>query len=332
MATEEKAAKKGFGAKFMSWYESYQGKKVVGMVYSLGASVVIVGALFKILHLAFASEMLFVGMMTEALLFAIGCLDKPHPEFHWEEVFPQLVDLHTVSAEEAAHVQTLARPDLAGTTGGKPAAVAAPAEKLASAKAPGLKDEDFEALKAGIADLAKTASQFSELGKVAQSGVKLNEKLAAAEAATDSYAAATSALTQSYAQVSGEMQQMTGEIQKAAGEMKNVTGEIQHSADEMKQVTDQTRAYKQGVELIGKNLATLNSAYELQLQTLNEQTAAHKQVTALSQEAAASVKGAVAAAKEAEEAQAAYAKSAKLLQKQVADLNEVYGNMLNALA
>ena len=75
MATEN-AAKKGFGARFMSWYESYQGKKVVGMVYSLGASVVIVGALFKILHLPGASQMLFAGMLTEALLFAIGCLDR----------------------------------------------------------------------------------------------------------------------------------------------------------------------------------------------------------------------------------------------------------------
>ena len=38
--------KKGFGARFMEWYGSYQGKRVVGMVYSIGASVVIIGALF----------------------------------------------------------------------------------------------------------------------------------------------------------------------------------------------------------------------------------------------------------------------------------------------
>ena len=35
----------------MIWYHSYQGRKVVGSVYSLGASLVILGALFKILHL-----------------------------------------------------------------------------------------------------------------------------------------------------------------------------------------------------------------------------------------------------------------------------------------
>ena len=74
--------KKGGWARFMEWYGSYQGKRAVGMVYSIGAAVVIVGALFKIMHWPGASTVLIAGMCTEALLFMIGCLDKPHPEFH----------------------------------------------------------------------------------------------------------------------------------------------------------------------------------------------------------------------------------------------------------
>ena len=307
MATEN-ATKKGFGARFMSWYESYQGKKVVGMVYSLGASVVIVGALFKILHLPGASQMLFAGMLTEALLFAIGCLDKPHPEFHWEEVFPQLVDLHTVSAEEASHVQTIARPNLAAATGGAPAVATAPVAAASastpSAKAPALKDEDFQALKDGIADLAKTASQFSELGKVAQSGIKLNEKLAAAEAATTEYAA----------KLANAGIATDGLAQAANG----LSGAYNQVGADMKSVADETKAFKAGVEQVGKNVAALNSVYELQLQTLNAQVEAQKNATA--------------ATKEAAEAQVAFAASTKQLQKQVADLNGIYGSMLNALA
>lgn len=307
MATEN-ATKKGFGARFMSWYESYQGKKVVGMVYSLGASVVIVGALFKILHLPGASQMLFAGMLTEALLFAIGCLDKPHPEFHWEEVFPQLVDLHTVSAEEASHVQTIARPNLAAATGGAPAVAAAPVAAASastpSAKAPALKDEDFQALKDGIADLAKTASQFSELGKVAQSGIKLNEKLAAAEVATSEYAA----------KLANAGIATDGLAQAANG----LSGAYNQVGADMKSVADETKAFKAGVEQVGKNVSALNSVYELQLQTLNAQVEAQKNATA--------------ATKEAAEAQVAFAASTKQLQKQVADLNGIYGSMLNALA
>ena len=57
---------------FLAWYESYQGKRVTGIVYSVGAAVVIIGALFKILHWPGASAVLMIGMFTEAFLFTIG--------------------------------------------------------------------------------------------------------------------------------------------------------------------------------------------------------------------------------------------------------------------
>ena len=81
MATEK--ANQSFGARFFHWYESYDGKNVVNIIYSAGASVVIIGALFKILHWPGASQVLMIGMFTEAFLFLIGTLEHPHPEFHW---------------------------------------------------------------------------------------------------------------------------------------------------------------------------------------------------------------------------------------------------------
>ena len=87
---------------------------------------------------------------------------------------------------------------------------------------------------------------------------------------------------------------------------------------DMNSVADETKAYKSSVEEVGKKLASLNSVYELQLQAVNAQIEAQK--------------NAAAAAKEAAEAQVAFATGAKQLQKQVADLNGIYGNMLNALA
>ena len=81
------------------WYQSPQGKRVTGVAYSLGAAVVIVGALFKIQHWPGAGVMLTIGMATEALLFSIGILDKPHKEYHWELVWPELGD----DAEGEAH-------------------------------------------------------------------------------------------------------------------------------------------------------------------------------------------------------------------------------------
>ena len=290
----EKAVKRGPWARFMHWYDSYQGKNVINIIYSAGASVVIVGALFKILHWPGASQVLMLGMFTEAFLFLIGTLERPHPEFHWENVFPQLLEYGT-KPELLEEKSKQARPTLlgAGVAGAPVGAngVATPgAAEGGVAKVPSLKDEDLKALKDGIADLAKTATQFAELGKVAQTGVKLNEKLTAAETATEAYTSATAGLAQSYAQISGDMAS----------------------------VAEETKAYKTEVVEVGKKLASLNSVYELQLQAVNAQMEAQK--------------GAAAAAKEAADAQVEFAKGAKQLQKQVADLNGIYGNMLNALA
>lgn len=122
----------------MEWYGSYQGKRVVGMVYSIGAAVVIVGALFKIMHWPGASTVLVAGMCTEALLFLIGCLDKPHPEFHWHEVFPQLLG-HGTEPGLLAEMQARPKPTLMGggaSEGGAP-----------KANVPALTDKELESLK-----------------------------------------------------------------------------------------------------------------------------------------------------------------------------------------
>ena len=320
MATE----KQGFSERFMHWYESYQGKNVVNIVYSAGASVVIIGALFKILHWPGASQVLMIGMFTEAFLFLIGTLEHPHPEFHWENVFPQLLEYGTKPEllEEKSHQP---RPTLlgAGVAGGAAVAAtslsanvpgAAPAA-TPSAKAPALKDEDFKALKDGIADLAKTASQLSELGKVADKGLKLGEKLDAAQVATEAYSSKMVSAADTYVTKLSAAGAATDSYAAATVNLAQRYSEV--SAD-MQRVAEETKAYKQGVEQVGKSIASLNSVYELQLQAVNAQVEAQK--------------SAAVAAKESADAQIAFANGTKQLAKQVTDLNAIYGNMLNALA
>lgn len=70
------------------------GKKIMGYAYGIGASIVILGALFKILHLPGAGLMLTLGMGTEALLFFLGSFEPPHQEatrWDWSQVYPSLV-------------------------------------------------------------------------------------------------------------------------------------------------------------------------------------------------------------------------------------------------
>ena len=186
MATEAK--KSGF----MMWYESYQGKKVVNMVYCLGASVVIIGALFKIMHFPGAGPLLMTGMCTEAILFAIGCFDKPHVDFHWQNVFPQLIG-YGADPKELEELASKPRPTLLGS--GSEAGSNATADNAKKANVPALSDKEFEALKGSINDLANTAAQLSELGKIAEKTNKLSEKMDAAGAAADKFIGSQEGIT-----------------------------------------------------------------------------------------------------------------------------------------
>jgi gliding motility-associated protein GldL len=81
-------------------------------LYAWGAAVVILGALFKILHLPGANEMLIVGMGTEVAVFFVSGLEPlPEEEKHWDwsKVFPQLAE-----DEEEVDVSLTAGPGMMG--------------------------------------------------------------------------------------------------------------------------------------------------------------------------------------------------------------------------
>ncbi|MDG1314900.1 MAG: gliding motility protein GldL [Flavobacteriaceae bacterium] len=69
-------------------------KKVMNMAYGLGAAVVIIGALMKIIHKDLGpltgSMLLTIGLVTEALIFALSAFDTPDEEVDWSIVYPIL--------------------------------------------------------------------------------------------------------------------------------------------------------------------------------------------------------------------------------------------------
>jgi len=291
---EKKGALARFWAGDLPWYTSYNGQRLTGIVYSVGAAVVIVGALFKILHLAGAAQMLFAGMITEALLFVIGVLDAPHPVYEWEHVFPQLITLeHGAQPEHYEEISKMEKPTLLGANGSAPAAgnggVAMPAVELS--------DKDKASLSEGIQKLAKTAAQLNDLGSIATGTAKLGEKMEVAGTAMEKFATSAS----------------------------NLSG--------------QTEAYEKGLNAVNANLNNLNAIYELQLKNVQAQADALKlqadktnAATAQVELMAEDMKKAAAAASAAVKSSEAYEAAAKQLAAQVADLNKVYGNMLNAIA
>jgi len=65
-------------------------RNFMAKLYGWGASVVILGALFKINHYPYANEMLVVGLGTEAIIFFFSAFEPPYVEPDWSLVYPEL--------------------------------------------------------------------------------------------------------------------------------------------------------------------------------------------------------------------------------------------------
>ncbi len=69
-------------------------KNAMNMAYGLGASIVIIGALMKIIHQDLGpitgNTMLTIGLVTEALIFALSAFDPPAEDYDWSLVYPEL--------------------------------------------------------------------------------------------------------------------------------------------------------------------------------------------------------------------------------------------------
>jgi gliding motility-associated protein GldL len=89
------ARKKNIISRMQTWMDSRPGQMFLNYAYSWGASIVILGALFKLTHIAGADLMLFLGMGTEVFVFFLAGFERPY-----DEVKPENKD-KALKAEEA---------------------------------------------------------------------------------------------------------------------------------------------------------------------------------------------------------------------------------------
>lgn len=86
---------------FGNFLASRKYKKAMGVVYGIGASVVLVGALFKLTHWPGANLMLTIGLLTEAVIFFLSAFEPPHVEPDWSLVYPEFKEAyHGIASNE----------------------------------------------------------------------------------------------------------------------------------------------------------------------------------------------------------------------------------------
>ncbi|MEI6751706.1 MAG: gliding motility protein GldL [Paludibacter sp.] len=288
--------------KFDIWWNSPEVKSVIGKAYSLGASIVIIGAMFKILHLTGAEIMLGIGMSVEAFLFGLGILDKPLKEYEWDKVYDfegggQLSSSPETSVQQKNGVVS---------------------RNVGLNYTESISDDDVKKLSEGIKNLSVTAQQFAGLSSVVGSTDQFVKNIDSASHAT-------------------------GKFAKSQEDLNTMTSQLSNSykgiSDGMDLVEKNTKQYASKIDDINKNLASINSIYEIQLKNIQAQsenlTQQNERLRTVNDELGVIIgdvqKMKIATTSTATETEKFKAGTTKLAQ-QVTELNQVYGNMLNSLS
>ncbi len=266
-------------------------QKFTGLAYGLGASVVIIGALFKIMHWPGAGIVLTAGMLTEAFLFALSAFDKPHKEYHWELVYPELASDDEEKTSSSKKKNGLKKAEEEDNT----------LPQIKEIRK--LVDDEMSKLTGGIQRLNETAGQLNSLSSAAAVSEDYTKNLAMASSAAGAFAASQKSLKDSSDSLVSSYQDIASSIGSASQGSKNFADQI---------------------DGINKNISTINSVFELQVKSVNEQNEAMKTLASAVKTIEASLNG---SASEAEE----YKKQVAILASQLKSLNSVYGNMLNAM-
>lgn len=228
------------------------GQRFFNFAFSIGAAVVIWGALFKILHLQGGNELLTIGMGTEVLMFVLTAFDRPQKEYDWEQVFPVL---GSKNPED--------RPDFAGGTGIVIGSVAQPTEAQQAAA------------KAAQAKAAVGLPQGIEL--TPEETTSLSESIARMSAATEqlSKMADLSEATAHYLeQMSGisEQMQKLNETTTALNQVsETLLSSYKSITDNSEGIKDSSTGYVEQMASLNHNIGGLNTIYEIQLKSISSQ-------------------------------------------------------------
>lgn len=247
-------------------------KAFMAKLYGFGAAIVIIGAMFKIMHWPFAGPMLVVGLSTEAVIFIFSAFEPIHEDPDWTLVYPELALGHDEDFDHDA---------LPGH--GKKTSVTDELDKmLEEAK---IDSALLERLGDGMRALGDNASQLKGVTSAAAATDSYVDSLSGAseqvKKLTESYGRASESLTAITA--SAEDGQTFGEqmqkVSKNLSALNNVyelqlKGSSQHLEatekfqaqviDLMSNLSDSvedTKLYKENMAMLSKNLTSLNQVY-----------------------------------------------------------------------
>ena len=250
-----------------------KGQRFFNIAYSIGAAVVIWGALFKILHLPGGSTLLCIGMGTEIAMFLLTAFDRPPKDYHWEDVFPVL-DTH--APED--------RPDLnghggvVGISGGSVGGGSVSGDGAVSGVAGGVIVAGGGSF--GQSDTAGQPDQSGSLSQGGQSGPIIIGGGGSASTAPniDINEEDTENLVESMKDMAEQMKGVTEQIaqlRETTDALNKVSEVLLNSykaiTDNSESVSASSNGYVERLEDLNRNIGGLNTIYEIQLKSISSQ-------------------------------------------------------------
>jgi gliding motility-associated protein GldL len=250
-------------------------KRFLHLSSCIGAAVVILGALFKIMHWPGASAMLIVGLGTEAFLFCLFASDIPHEEVDWTLAYPELAGMGHEEAEESHSALPISNqldnllaeakigPELLESLGSGMKSLGETANKIADiSNATVATNEYVDSVKkasSNVSTLAdtyqKAAASMSDLANSNDAGYSIGESL-------NKVSKNLSALNATYElQLQGSKTHLDATAKFYDGLhdlMKNLHDSV-----------DDTKKYRQEMSQLSTNLTALNTIYGNMLSAMN---------------------------------------------------------------
>ena len=269
-------------------------KNFMAKLYGWGAAVVIVGALFKIMHWPGANIMLIAGMGTETIIFFLSAFEPPHKEWDWSLVYPELAGM----AEEA-----MLEPEL--DENGNPIEVLPESKDPLSAKLDkmladaNISPELMDRLGQGMQNLAESANSMNNMANVT--------------AATDKF-------VNNMDGVAGQAGKLLESMQGAPEAISTLSAIYRETAESLGGEV----SYVEEMKKMSASLSSINAMYEMQINNASTQMNLNKEF----EEKMATM---LTNFSDSAEGITKYKEQVDALTRKVSELNNVYGNMLAAM-
>jgi len=235
------------------FFSGDKGQRTFNYAYSIGASVVILGSLFKILHLPGADLMLIVGMGTEAAIFFLSSFDEPAKDYKWENVFPVLDDPEADPSQAPSFPQ-------GGGNGGTVIIGNVPEGGVLSAQGG-----------AAVAGGASAPISVTLGGDVASDPDMGKGSPSASVPLSSAATSELNAATENYVRQINEMTEQLEQLKKITASLNEAQSSLLTSYDSLKGNDGATAGYVEQMQLLNRNIAGLNTVYEIQLKSVGAQ-------------------------------------------------------------